>query len=51
MKYDFHGLTGPLRKTQKYNMIDYTNAHLLIKEYKKSHNMSNISEHTNYQRK
>ncbi len=43
MKYDFPGITGPIKKTQKYNMIDYTNAYLLIKEYKKSHNMSDIS--------
>ena len=51
MKYDFPGITGPIKKTQKYNMIDYTNAYLLIKEYKKSHNMSDISEQSNYKRK
>lgn len=43
MKYNFPGITGPIKKTQKYNTIDYTNAYLLIKEYKKSHNMSDIS--------
>ena len=34
MKYDFPGLTGPLKKTQKYNSIDYTKAYELIDEYK-----------------
>ena len=34
MKYDFPGLTGPFKKTQKYNSIDYTEAHSLIDEYK-----------------
>lgn len=51
MKYSFPGITGPIKKTQKYNMIDYTNAYLLIKEYKKSHNMSNISVLSNCKRK
>lgn len=51
MKYDFPGITGPIKKTQKYNTIDYTNAYLLIKEYKKSHNMSDISVLSNYKRK
>lgn len=34
MKYEFPGLTGPFKKTQKYNSIDYTKAYLLIDEYK-----------------
>jgi hypothetical protein len=51
MKYNFTGITGPIKKTQKYNMIDYTNAYLLIKDYKKSHNLSDVSETTNYKRK
>lgn len=37
MKYDFPGLTGPLKKTQKYNSIDYTEAYKLIDEYKKKY--------------
>ena len=35
MKYDFPGLTGPLKKTQKYNSIDYTKAYELLDEYKR----------------
>ena len=35
MKYNFPGLTGPLKKTQKYNSIDYTKAYELLNEYKK----------------
>ena len=35
MKYDFPGLTGPLKKTKKYNSIDYTQAYELLDEYKK----------------
>lgn len=35
MKYKFPGLTGPLKKTQKYNSIDYTKAYALINEYKR----------------
>jgi len=34
MKYEFPGLTGPFKKTQKYNSINYTKAYLLIDEYK-----------------
>lgn len=51
MKYNFPGITGPIKKTQKYNVIDYSNAYLLINEYKKSHNMSDISESSNFKRK
>lgn len=51
MKYNFPGITGPIKKTQKYNTIDYTNAYLLIKDYKKSHNMSDVSDITNFKRK
>ena len=35
MKYNFPGLTGPLKKTQKYNSIDYTQAYELLDEYKR----------------
>lgn len=35
MKYNFPGLNGPLKKTQKYNSIDYTKAYELLNEYKK----------------
>ncbi len=35
MKYNFPGLTGPLKKTKKYNSIDYTKAYDLLNEYKK----------------
>lgn len=51
MKYNFPGITGPIKKTQKYNAIDYTSAYLLIKEYKKNHNMPDISTPSNNQRK
>lgn len=51
MKYNFPGITGPIKKTQKYSTIDYANAQLLIKEYKKSHNVSDVSESSNYKRK
>ncbi len=34
-KYDFPGLTGSLKKTQKYNSIDYTQAYELLDEYKR----------------
>ena len=40
MKYNFPGLTGPLKKTQKYNSIDYTKAWELIDEYKRNLQMS-----------
>lgn len=36
MKYKFPGLTGPLKKTQKYNSIDYTKAYALIDKYQKN---------------
>lgn len=36
MKYDFPGLLGPIKKTQKYNSIDYANAYKLIDDYKNS---------------
>lgn len=36
MKFNFPGLTGPFKKTQKYNSIDYTKAYALIDEYKRS---------------
>ena len=48
---DFPCITVPIKKTQNYSMIDYTNAYLLIKQYKKSHNMSDVSEQCNFQRK
>ena len=35
MKYNFPGLNGPWKKTQKYNSIDYTKAYELLNEYKK----------------
>lgn len=37
MKYNFPGLTGPLKKAQKYNSIDYTKAYDLLNEYKRLH--------------
>ncbi len=37
MKYKFPGLTGPLKKTQRYNSIDYAKVYALIDEYKKSY--------------
>ena len=37
MKYNFPGLTGPLKKTKKYNSIDYTKAYELLNEYKRLH--------------
>lgn len=40
MKYNFPGLTGPFKKTQKYNSIDYTKAYALIDEYKRSLQMT-----------
>lgn len=36
MKYSFPGLIGPLKKTQKYNSINYKKAYELIDDYKKS---------------
>lgn len=36
MKHKFPGLTGPLKKTQKYNSIDYSKAYALIDEYRRS---------------
>ena len=39
MKFNFPGLTGPFKKTQKYNSIDYTKAYALIDEYKRSLHM------------
>lgn len=50
MKYSFPGITGPIKKTQKYNTLDYSKAYLLIEEYKKSKNMSLISENTIFKR-
>lgn len=47
MKYNFPGLTGPIKKTQKYNSIDYTKAYALIDDYKRNMQMTkpvNISE-------
>ena len=35
-KYDFPGLTGPFKKAQKYNSIDYTEVYALINQYKRS---------------
>lgn len=35
MKYKFPGLLGPLKKTKKYNSINYKEAYKLINEYKK----------------
>lgn len=40
MKYDFPGITGPIKKTQKYNSLDYTKAYILIKQYKDEINKS-----------
>lgn len=40
MRYDFPGITGPLKKTQKYNSVDYTKAYALIEDYKKRHKIS-----------
>lgn len=37
MKYNFPELTGPLKKAQKYNSIDYTKAYDLLNEYKRLH--------------
>lgn len=37
MQYKFPGLTGPLKKTKKYNTIDYTDAYNLINQYKEMH--------------
>ena len=37
MKYNFPGLTGPLKKTQRYNSIDYTKAYELLNEYERLH--------------
>lgn len=42
MKYNFPRLTGPLKKTQKYNSIDYTKAWELIDEYKRNLQMSKL---------
>lgn len=47
MKYNFPGLTGPIKKTQKYNSIDYTKAYALIDDYKMNMQVTkpvNISE-------
>ena len=41
MKYDFPGLTGPLKKTKKYNSIDYTSAYEIIDDYKKNEKSAN----------
>lgn len=43
MKYDFPGLVGPLKKTQKYNSIDYTSAYELIDKYKEGRELANIN--------
>ena len=47
MKYDFPGLTGPIKKTQKYNTIDYTKAYILIEEYKRKQKRAYLSEESN----
>lgn len=39
MKYDFPGITGPIKKTQKYNTINYSRAYQMIEEYKRKHNI------------
>lgn len=51
MKYHFPGLTGPFKKTKKYNAINYTKAYTLIEEYKKNmHTSIKIpKDNNNYQ--
>lgn len=39
MRHEFPGITGPIKKTNMYNKIDYSKAYKLIEEYKKSHNI------------
>ena len=34
MKYKFPGITGPIKKVQKYNSIDYSNVYKVIEQYK-----------------
>lgn len=38
MKYSFPGITGPIKKTKKYDSIDYTEVYKLIDNYKMSIN-------------
>lgn len=36
MRHKFPGITGPIKKMNMYNRIDYSEAYTLVEEYKKS---------------
>lgn len=44
MKYNFPGLTGPIKKTKKYGEINYIKAYNLIETYKESQNKVDENE-------